>query len=464
MKCPNCRNEIPEGNICPVCNVDAVLFKKVKTASARLYNKGLQLAKINDLSGAEKALAESITFNKKNFRSRNLLGLVYYEKGQVADALKQWIISSSLNKRDETAKGYIEALHDNPRQLENYNDAVKMYNQAIVYLCQKSDDLALIQLKKAVELNPKLVEAYNLLTFCHILCRNIPKAKECIDAVIALDVNNPIAINYAKELNYFKSRTEFAIDVSKGKIPKVKINKSIESINKKRSIIGKSEVISFIAGMLCTVAVLLVLIEPAFLDNKNQIISDLTNKSSSVSDELTKLKEETSAEITKLKDENQTLKDENEKYAEKETLRSKSDTINKAEDFLSDGDYNNAAVTISTITPEGLDDITVAKYESIKEQSYPVAAENLYTSAKGAFLEGRYSDAQPEFENVLLFSSGENFVDDTIYYLGKIAEENGEKDKAKSYFERIINEYPNSNQYPNAENSLNLLNEPANES
>ena len=51
------------------------------------YNDGLQKAKIRDLSGAVKSLRKSLQYNQANIAARNLLGLVYYGRG---DVIEHW--------------------------------------------------------------------------------------------------------------------------------------------------------------------------------------------------------------------------------------------------------------------------------------------------------------------------------------------------------------------------------------
>ena len=45
------------------------------------------------MSGAEEALKISLKYDKMNIDARNLLGLVYYETGEVVLALSHWVIS-----------------------------------------------------------------------------------------------------------------------------------------------------------------------------------------------------------------------------------------------------------------------------------------------------------------------------------------------------------------------------------
>ena len=87
MKCPNCGYRFSDGYICPSCGENAALIIRAHNVSVKLYNIGLEQAKARDLSGAVDSLKKSILFDKNNINARNVLGLVYYELGQMADAL-----------------------------------------------------------------------------------------------------------------------------------------------------------------------------------------------------------------------------------------------------------------------------------------------------------------------------------------------------------------------------------------
>ena len=45
------------------------------------------------MSGAEEALKLSLKYDKMNIDARNLLGLVYYETGEIVQALSHWVVS-----------------------------------------------------------------------------------------------------------------------------------------------------------------------------------------------------------------------------------------------------------------------------------------------------------------------------------------------------------------------------------
>ena len=101
--CPYCGSLEQSDLYCSVCFKETRWVQELWNKSAVYYNKGLKAAKVRDLSLATAYLVKAITLNKYNIEARNLLGLIYYEVGQVGIALKQWIISHSLSKQNNIA-------------------------------------------------------------------------------------------------------------------------------------------------------------------------------------------------------------------------------------------------------------------------------------------------------------------------------------------------------------------------
>ena len=64
------------------------------------YNDGLKKANIRDMSGAVTSLRRSLQYNRGNIAARNLLGLVYYGRGDVVEALVEWILSKNFQSED----------------------------------------------------------------------------------------------------------------------------------------------------------------------------------------------------------------------------------------------------------------------------------------------------------------------------------------------------------------------------
>jgi len=168
MFCYNCGRHLSEHDFCTACGADVSLYKKIMHVSNMFYNEGLEKAGVRDLSGAINSLRQSLKFNKNNIEARNLLGLIYFEMGEVVAALSEWVISKNLRAEKNIADDYINMVQSNATRLDAINQTIKKYNQALVYCLQDSKDLAIIQLKKVLSLNPKFIRAHQLLALLYI--------------------------------------------------------------------------------------------------------------------------------------------------------------------------------------------------------------------------------------------------------------------------------------------------------
>ena len=166
MRCYRCGSVLSDSNLCNGCGADVKIYKRIIKLSNTYYNMGLEKARIRDLSGAADILRRSVRMDKKNIQARNLLGLVYYEMGEVVEALSQWVISKNIQPEKNIADDYIREVQSNPTKLESMNTTIKKYNTALSYAKEDSDDLAIIQLKKVVSLNPRLVRLISFWRCC----------------------------------------------------------------------------------------------------------------------------------------------------------------------------------------------------------------------------------------------------------------------------------------------------------
>lgn len=164
------------------------------------YNIGLEKAKVRDLSGAILVLKKSLNFNKHNTEARNLLGLVYNEMGETIAALSEWVLSDYLQPKDNRAKYYIDVVQKNQSTLQTVNQTIKKYNSALKEAKNDNEDLAIIQLKKAVSLNPKFVRAYQLLALLYMKRKDYVKAAKVLKRARKIDFNNTTTLRYMQEI------------------------------------------------------------------------------------------------------------------------------------------------------------------------------------------------------------------------------------------------------------------------
>ena len=97
MKCIYCGAELTGETICRNCGSDVSIQKRIVRISNLLYNRGLEKASVRDLSGAQTLLRQSVRFNKENIDARNLLGLCYFETGEVSSTQRSASTISRLS-------------------------------------------------------------------------------------------------------------------------------------------------------------------------------------------------------------------------------------------------------------------------------------------------------------------------------------------------------------------------------
>ena len=200
MKCYKCGNTLGSGRHCLHCGADVAIYRKIVRTSNSYYNRALAKAKIRDLSGALEDLNQSLQFNKSNIDARNLLGLVYYEMGEVVEALSQWVISKNLQPENNRADEYLTEVQGNKAELENMNKAIKNFNLSLDYAKHDSVDLAIIQLRSVISQHPKMIKAYQLLALLYIKEQEYSKAGKVLKRALAHDKGNIFCLNYAKEI------------------------------------------------------------------------------------------------------------------------------------------------------------------------------------------------------------------------------------------------------------------------
>lgn len=199
MKCYYCGASLDYTDICPDCDADVRIWKKINRLSNHFYNEGLSRAQVRDLSGAIDSLQMSLRYNKLNIEARNLLGLVYYEVGESVNALSEWVISKSMVPEDNLASAFLASVQKSKSELEKMNQTVKKFNQSLVYCRDGNYDLAVIQLKKVVDLNPKMVKGYQLLALLYMREERYDLAMRALRHAEKIDVSNTNTMCYMKE-------------------------------------------------------------------------------------------------------------------------------------------------------------------------------------------------------------------------------------------------------------------------
>jgi len=201
MICASCGNPSADLSFCPVCGSDLALQAKVFHISDDLYNKGLDKARVRDMSGAIDLLERSLKYNKRNIQARNLLGLVYFEVGEVVSALSEWIISRSMKPENNLASEYIDKVQVNEAWLSTIQETIKRYNRALDVAISGDDDMAIMMLKKVVSANANFIKAHRLLALLYIKHGQYERARKVLKHTIPIDKTNATTLRFLKEID-----------------------------------------------------------------------------------------------------------------------------------------------------------------------------------------------------------------------------------------------------------------------
>ena len=203
MNCMNCGAFLTDMDLdyCPNCGYNVLIQKKVDYLSKIFYNQGLEKASIRDLSGAIACLKQSLMYDKRNIRARNLLGLVYFETGEVVSALSEWVISKNLQPTRNLASEYINKLQANPNKLAAINETIKKYNHALMLCREGHEDMAAIQLRKILTQNSKLIKGYHLLALIQMKNGEWNKARRILKKPARIDKTNTTTLRFLREVD-----------------------------------------------------------------------------------------------------------------------------------------------------------------------------------------------------------------------------------------------------------------------
>lgn len=450
--CPKCGSKLNEDYICTNCGSKIDVYKKIKQTSKLLYNQGLQVAKLRDLSGAINLLKRSLKLDKNNVDAHNLLGLIYFEIGEVVPALQQWVISKNIQEEDNIAEYYIEKLHHNQHKLDMINTAIKKYNQSLRYIEQKSEDLAIIQLKKVISLYPNFVKAYCLLALCYIHENSLAKAKNCLLKVLTIDKSNYVTLKYYEEIT--------SQDTEDNKDDVYPVGRKEENFTAKKTPKRESRlnpsVLQFgyvIFGVVIGLLVAVFLIVPGRVKSQTKEADDLKKEIQSQQDEydtiLTSLTNEKDELKLNLDEKNNLLTEYEGKSANYEAL---GNLISAVALYLEDKD-ESAANKLYLVKPENLVSSTsIDLYNKIRKDTFPRLAKNafdqgskLYSRWKNNNKEEYLVDAIASFQTATKFASSDaSYADDMLYYEARCQQLLGNDKEALTLFNKLLDNYPNS--------------------
>lgn len=471
MKCYNCGCTLSEDDFCTACGADVRVYKKIVHLSNAYYNDGLQKARVRDLSGAIQSLKQSLKCNRNHIPARNLLGLIYFERGDSVAALSEWVISKSIRSKKNVAEKYISDIQNNPNKLNTLSQAIKKFNQSLLYCEQGSYDLAIIQLKRVLQLNSNYVEAQQLLGLLYINQSEWNKAYKVLKSSLAIDANNTRTLSYMKEVeSKVGDKESHGLQAAGRKPPKALVgvdsneviayksgNETIIQPLNTRQRNGSQTFLNIIIGLAFGLAISWFLIIPArmqaSLSENNSQIKDvstaLTNKSADMDD----LKQQISA----LENENKTLEANLSEYTGNtgimqdynNLLKAAKTYISNPDEVLETAGYLEqiSAVSVNavngSVTTSGnnVSNEFMSLYNYLNDDVSAKAVSQYLSMGTSEYNNGDYEAA---IKNLTSAFELEPTSDTALYYLAQSYLKSDDKDTATKLFNQLISDFPDS--------------------
>lgn len=479
MNCPRCNAVVPfRRTRCSNCGQDLRDYWKIISLSNIYYNKALGQAKIRDLTGAISSLKQSLQFNKLNTNARNLLGLIYFETGEIVSALSEWVISKHFQEENNDADMYINEIQSNPNKLEMHSQVIRKYNSALDSAKHGDEDMAIIQLKKVTAQNPKFIRAHQLLALLYMMSDkkdNRNKALRILNNIIKIDITNTTTLAYLQELSDIHpkadplaARTEEPKASTRKTLPRLEEADHYKTITpykeEKPSVLPfVNVIIGIITGLALMYFLILPHIKSSEAENANNNFKKYSEDQAAADSDLAALKsqnETLQAKIAGLQGELEELKGDG--NASGSSLIEMYDKLFKAAEFYMNEDMEKAASNLKKIDSKDLTSDAAKKiYNKIAEESFGEASEKIYIQGRDAYNgENAYAGAKDyDKAKELLLEALEYNPDNTdaMYFLGRTYQQTSKPKKAKEYYEKIINDYPESPRVADASSRLREL-------
>lgn len=457
MNCSKCNSPLGAGQFCGTCGLNHKYIKKACNTADYYYNQGLSKANVRDLTGAKEDLKRSLRYNKYHIDARNLLGLIYFETGEVVEALKQWVISINYDDQNNPAQRYLNEMQE-PDFLEGIRQVVKKYNLALQYAQQGSEDLALIQVKKVISVMPKFVDARLLLALLYMHGGKMEEAKKQVEKVLKIDAFHPTAVRYYKEitgerptiLHSKKVQAEAKVQVEKKKTTRQDLSKYMDPGSGNRSLL-----VSLIIGVVLGVVAMWVLIMP---NQRFNVSSDYKALQVEYKDTvaakdatITQLEEDKAS----LEKENKTLTDRLEVYAGKDGEDGMYDAILKASQLYATGQTIEAAKALLDVEEDRLESDTAKSiYKTIKNNTFNAASSSLYSQGYSSYNRYRYEEAKKLFQDSYKLNKDNA---DALYFLARCYHRLGDSDKAIKNYKKVWEKFPGTSRATDAKKKLQEL-------
>lgn len=350
----------------------------------------------------------------------------------------------------------------NPNIPDNIKNSIILYNKALESLRTNSEDMAIIELKKAVAMNPTFYEAMNLLGLCYSLINEKTKAAQMFQKVINAETNGIRANKYMKDIDEGENPASMPAKAKKrntygkagAKPAPVEASPFYVMLGEKLKKELRKEWVKYLAGFAAG-AILVFLICLPFLLGAGRPVS--SPESEILAEELKSELEQMEREYAQLESSFKGLQEELEEANSSLEYYKYAAKLSEVGSFIAQKDYIQAADLLLLMKAVEFTSPEKEHFDSLYEQAVPQAAKLTYDNGFALYNQRKYEDAIKELDKVGVYMEDYEKMDAVLYYTGRSYQALNDSRSALANYQRILDEFAGSTYVRYARNRINEL-------
>ncbi len=457
MNCFYCGYEIDREEYCPICGANLREYRRVRARGQQLYNEGLRRAQNREISSAIENLETALHCDKGLTDARNLLGLCYYEIGETVLALNEWVISKNLQPEGNRVDLYLDQIQKSRSTLDKITNTMHKFNQAVRYCKEGNRDLARIQLKRVMEMNPHMVKAYQLFALCQIADGNYEEAARALKVARRIDASDPVTVRYSKETREGLKKAAQLHRGSRRRLPRASILGSDEiPLEDRRSVLDyfdgvRGSFLNILVGIITGILISVFLIYPAVRAHNNSTAADALVSAN-------QQKEASDTSISSLQKQVESLQSQLSNYTGKADAVTSYENLIEAKRKLAANDQAGAYQAFSSVNRDLLGDTGKADYDELNNKLADFKKKSAYTAGNTAYSAGNWQEAVNQYLPLVQDKASAGYEDGAaLYRLASAYNKLGDRDNAVKYYEQLLTDLTGSHYRTSAKKDLKGL-------
>ena len=329
---------------------------------------------------------------------------------------------------------------------DNLRNSVFLYNKAIESLGSGSEDIAIIELKKAISMNPHFYEAMNLLGICYSYLDDKEKAAEIFDKVIKAESNSILAMNYMQRLGLDES-----VAPQKSKQSKMYVEQPGEPLKRIRTSntpssgkhVNKQTLLNVVkVGAGFAVGLLLSALLFSSLPEKESDLNVPDQSTTVTTDNV--MKAEYEAKYAELDRKYDLLQKDKESALQQADYYKAALKLYEIDALARDKKYENAADMLLLMKTVEFKDAEKDFFNGLYQSVMPQAAKTAYDQGYKLYNARKYQDSLKKLEKVQVYDPQFKRMDAVLYYMGRCCQFLQDSRSAIALFQKLTDSYPNT--------------------